>query len=122
VRELPGYRNLPILDGAEPPSREAFLDVIHDLRDVPGSILLHCDSGRGRAPTMAAALLIARGLAPDVDSALALVRAGRPVSSPSRVDVAFLCTVLPSLRVLQEHAGSVPVSDQMGRRNSRGRI
>ncbi len=122
VRAMPGYRNLPILDGAEPPSREAFLDVIRDLRDVPGSILVHCDSGRGRAPTMAAALLIARGLARDVDSALALVRAGRPVSSPSRVDVAFLCTVLPSLRVLQEHAGSVPASDQMGRRNSRGRI
>jgi hypothetical protein len=118
VRALPGYRNLPILDGAEPPSREAFLEMIRDLRDVTGSVLVHCDSGRGRAPTMAAALLIARGLAPDdVDSALALVRAGRPVSSPTRVDVAFLRTVLPSLRALQ----SVPVSDVIGRRNSGGR-
>ena len=117
VRALPGYRNLPILDGAEPPSREAFLDVIRDLRDVTGGVLVHCDSGRGRAPTMAAALLIARGLAPDVDSALALVRSGRPVSSPTGVDVAFLHTVMPSLLALQ----SVPASDEIGLRNSRGR-
>ena len=118
VRALPGYRNLPILDGAEPPSREAFLDVVRDLRDVTGGVLVHCDSGRGRAPTMAAALLIARGLAPDVDSALALVRAGRPVSSPTRVDVAFLRTVLPSLRALQ----TVPASDEIGRRNFGGTL
>jgi hypothetical protein len=117
VRALPGYRNLPILDGAEPPSREAFLAVVRDLRDVTDDILVHCDSGRGRAPTMAAALLIARGLAPDVDSALALVRAGRPVSSPTRVDVAFLRSVLPTLRTLQ----AAPASDQIGRRNSGGR-
>jgi len=117
VRALPGYRNLPILDGAEPPSREAFVEVIRDLRDVTGSVLVHCDSGRGRAPTVAAALLIARGLAADVDSALALVRDGRSVSSPTRVDVAFLRTVLPSLRALQ----AVPVSDVIGRRNSGGR-
>jgi hypothetical protein len=116
VRALPGYRNLPILDGAEPPSREAFLAVVRDLRDVTGDVLVHCDSGRGRAPTMAAALLIARGLAPDVDSALALVRAGRPVSSPTGVDVAFLRSVLPSLRALQ----TVPASDEIGRRTSGG--
>src|SRR5262249_1982755 len=114
VRALPGYRNLPILDGAEPPSREAFLDVVRDLRDVTGDVLVHCDSGRGRAPTWAAALLIARGLAPDVDSALALVRAGRQVSSPTGVDVAFLQSVLPSLRALQ----TAPASDEIGRWNS----
>jgi len=116
LRALPGYRNLPILDGAEPPSREAFLDVVSDLRDVSGDVLVHCDSGRGRAPTMAAALLIARGLAPDVESALALVRAGRPVSSPTGVDVAFLRSVLPRLRALQP----APASDEIGRRTSGG--
>ena len=121
ARALPGYRNLPILDGAEPPSRQAFLDVVRDLRDVSGSVLVHCDSGRGRAPTMAAALLIARRLAPDVDSALALVRARRPVSSPTRVDVAFLRAVLPSLRALQENGSSLPAPEEMGRRNSAGR-
>src|SRR5262249_10534723 len=104
------------LDGAEPPSREAFLAVVRDLRDVTGGILVHCDSGRGRAPTMAAALLIARGLAPDVDSALALVREGRPVSSPTGGGVGFLRSVRRSLRALQ----AAPASDEIGRRTSGG--
>jgi len=50
---------------------------------------------------MAAAILVARGLAPDVDAALALVRERRPVSSPTRVNVAFLRAVSPALRELQ---------------------
>ena len=105
VRALPGYRNLPILDGAEPPSPQAFLDLVRELRDVTGGVLVHCDSGRGRAPTMAAAILIARGLAPHVASALALVRERRPVSSPTRVDVGFLERVLPRLCALQRSDG-----------------
>jgi hypothetical protein len=50
---------------------------------------------------MAAAILLARGLAPDVDAALALVRERRPVASPTRVDLAFLRAVSPALRDLQ---------------------
>jgi hypothetical protein len=100
-RALPGYRALPVLDGGEPPDASAFLDLVRELRDVTGVILVHCDSGRGRAPTMAAAILVARGLAPDVDAALALVRERRPVSSPTRVDVAFLRAVSPALHELQ---------------------
>jgi hypothetical protein len=100
-RALPGYRALPVLDGGEPPDAAAFLALIRELRDVTGVILVHCDSGRGRAPTVAAAILVARGLAPDVDAALGLVRERRPVSSPTRVDVAFLRTVSPALRDLQ---------------------
>jgi hypothetical protein len=100
-RGLPGYRALPVLDGGEPPDAAAFLALVRELRDVTGVIVVHCDSGRGRAPTMAAAILVARGLAPDVDAALALVRERRPVSSPTRVDVAFLRAVSPALRDLQ---------------------
>jgi hypothetical protein len=105
VRSLPGYRNLPVLDGGQPPSPREFLDLVRELRDVTGGVFVHCDSGRGRAPTMAAAILIARGLAPDVDAALAIVRARRPVSSPTRVDVAFLEGVLPELRALRGSGG-----------------
>jgi hypothetical protein len=101
VRAWPGYRNLPVLDGGQPPDPGAFLALVRELRDVPGDVLVHCDSGRGRAPTMAAAILIARGLAPDVDAALALVRARRPVSAPTRSDAAFLEAVGPGLRALE---------------------
>ena len=100
-RALPGYRALPVLDGGQPPSARAFLDVVRDLRDVGDGVLVHCDSGRGRAPTMAAAILIARGVARDVETAIAFVRERRPVSAPTRVDVAFLETVAPALRALQ---------------------
>ena len=96
-RALPGYRALPVLDGGEPPDAAAFVDLVRELRDVDGVVLVHCDSGRGRAPTMAAAMLVARGLVPDVDTALALVRERRPVASPTRVDVAFLRAVSPAL-------------------------
>jgi hypothetical protein len=100
-RALPGYHALPVLDGGEPPSAPAFVELVRELRDVTGVVLVHCDSGRGRAPTMAAAMLVARGLAPDVDAALALVRERRPVTSPTRVDVAFLRAVSPALHDLQ---------------------
>jgi hypothetical protein len=96
-RALPGYRSLPVLDGGQPPSANAFLDVVRDLRDVHEPVLVHCDSGRGRAPTMAAAILVARGIAPDVESALALVRARRPVVAPTGVDIAFLERVARAL-------------------------
>jgi hypothetical protein len=100
-RALPGYRALPVLDGGQPPSAHAFLDVLRDLRDAGDPVLVHCDSGRGRAPIMAAALLVARGIAPDVEAALALVRARRPVASPTRVDIAFLERIAPELRALR---------------------
>jgi protein-tyrosine phosphatase len=99
-RALPGYRPLLVLDGGQPPDPRAFLDLVHELRDVTG-VLVHCDSGRGRAPTMAAAILLARGLAPDVVGAFALLRERRPVTSPTRVDVAFLEAVWPELRRLR---------------------
>jgi len=105
ARALPGYRTLPILDGGPPPSPGAFLDLVRELRDVTGGVLVHCDSGRGRAPTMVAATLVARGLAPDVVAALELVRARRPVVTPSRSDVAFLHSVLPQLHALRRDAG-----------------
>ena len=67
-----------------------------------GVILVHCDSGRGRAPTMAAAILWLRDVSrPTSNAALSLVRERRPVSSPTQVDVAFLRTVSPALRDLQ---------------------
>ena len=111
ARVLPGYRTLLVLDGGKPPAPERFVELAHELRDVTGGVLVHCDSGRGRAPTMAAAILVARGVAPDVHAAVALIRARRPVASPTRTDVAFLEAVAPRLRAqdgrhrLRRHAG-----------------
>jgi len=46
-----------------------------------GSVYIHCGSGIGRAPTMAAAYLISTGLT--VDGAWALIRAVRPFIKPT---------------------------------------
>lgn len=98
VRSLPGYRNLPVLDGSTPPCDERFLGLVEELLGAGGAVYVHCEEGRGRAPTTAAAVLLARGIAPDVDAALELVRKARPAARPTRTDRRFLERIAPRLR------------------------
>jgi protein-tyrosine phosphatase len=114
LRALPGYRALPVLDGATPPDPGTVLDLLRELAETPGGVLVHCDSGRGRAPTFAAALLVVRDLAPDVDQALRAIRARRPVSAPTRVDRAFLAALAPALRAIQRRRGRVELESHIG--------
>jgi hypothetical protein len=92
VRAHPGYRCHPVLDGAAPPEAqdEALLALLDEVKRVRGAAVIHCESGKGRAPSVAALALIARGLAPDLETALAMVRAGRPCASPTAVDHRFM--------------------------------
>jgi hypothetical protein len=53
-----------------------------------GRVYVHCASGVGRAPTMAAAYLVSTGLTPG--EALALIRKTRPFIKPMAVQVAAL--------------------------------
>jgi protein-tyrosine phosphatase len=104
LRRRAGYRYLPVLDGGFPPDAAAFLSLVRDLLRADGDVLVHCDSGRGRAPTVAAALLLARGLADDPAEAIAGIRARRPVAAPTRSDLAFLDRMLPELRAMARRA------------------
>ena len=90
VRSHPGYRCLPVLDGAVPPDEEAFLGLLEEACGASGGVLFHCESGIGRAPTAAALAILAREIASDPASALELVRKGRPSAAPTRVDVDFV--------------------------------
>jgi hypothetical protein len=112
IRSLPGYRSLPVLDGGFPPDVDAFVQLVREVAAMDGGdVLVHCDSGRGRAPTFAAALLVARGLAVDPGAAMAAMRAHRPVVAPTRSDLAFLARVLPHLRRLaRRRIGAAPVA------------
>jgi protein-tyrosine phosphatase len=76
VRRRAGYLCVPLLDGTalEIRTLRALLD---RLRGEEG-ILLHCAAGRGRSAMVAAALLIERGLADDVEHAEAMLRQRRP--------------------------------------------
>ena len=98
TRLLPGYRCFPVLDGGVPPDATRFLGLIEELRDHREGILIHCDAGRGRAPTTAAALLIARGLAHEANDAFEMIRARRPIAAPTRSDRVFLTQLTPALR------------------------
>jgi hypothetical protein len=90
VRAHPGYRGHPVLDGAAPANDDALLALLAEVARVPGAAVIHCESGKGRAPSVAALVLIARGLAPDLETALAMVRAGRPSAAPTAVDYRFM--------------------------------
>jgi len=79
LREHPGYRCLPVLDGAAP--RPTQLDEGLRLIDeglARGPTLVHCAMGHGRSATLVALHLVARGHAPDLAAAERLVRERRP--------------------------------------------
>lgn len=97
LRERPGYRSLPVLDGHVPPDEEALLALLAEMDAAPGAVFVHCESGVGRAPTAAALLLMRRGVAPDPESALELVRKQRPGARPTRSDRALMVRVAPRL-------------------------
>lgn len=97
LRAHRGYRGHPVLDGGWPSDEGAFCTLARELAAARGPLYVHCISGRGRAPTAAAAVLLARGTARDVPSAIELVKQGRPATSLTRTDVAFLERIAPRL-------------------------
>jgi protein-tyrosine phosphatase len=82
------YTCLPTLDAAAPDARAFDGLVAHLLR--AGGVYVHCASGHGRSATLAAALLIARGLSASVPAAEARLRAARPGVRLSRAQRALL--------------------------------
>jgi hypothetical protein len=102
LRALPGYRNLPVLDGATPPDDVVVLALLDEIAAARGAVVIHCDSGVGRAPTLAALALLRIGIVSDLEAALGLVRAGRPMARPTSVDRRFLARLAPQLRRAEE--------------------
>jgi protein-tyrosine phosphatase len=77
--------HVPILDGS-PPSDRQFREAVEwavRWRAEGLCVLVHCAQGHGRTATVAAAILLRLGLAPDVEQALSMVRAVRPRARPS---------------------------------------
>lgn len=90
IRERPGYRCFPLLDGSYPPREDTMLALLDELARAKGGILVHCESGVGRAPTMAALILMARGQADDPAAAIHLMKLSRPAVKPTVSDYRFM--------------------------------
>lgn len=80
------YLSIPALDGTAPSlsATKHAVDWIEDRLRQDKNILVHCAAGHGRSATVVAALLIARGLATDADSAERLMQTIRPRVSLNR--------------------------------------
>lgn len=72
------YRSLPILDAHTPHRDDDVLALVNELALCPDSIYVHCAEGHGRAALIVAFLLIARGNAPDAETALSHLKSVRP--------------------------------------------
>jgi protein-tyrosine phosphatase len=80
----PTYLRIKTVDNT-PPTIEQLkqgVDFIHDEIERGGKVYIHCAAGVGRAPTLAAAYLISRGLT--VQEAWGKIRAVRPFIRPTQ--------------------------------------
>jgi protein-tyrosine phosphatase len=81
--EFPGvaggrsYRTLPTLDGIAP-SEASFRALAEHVAGLDAPVYLHCAMGHGRSATLAASVLILRGLAADARAAEEALRRVRP--------------------------------------------
>ena len=75
---LSKYLHLPTIDDDAPSTQHLNegVEFIHQIIQSGGKVYIHCGAGVGRAPTMAAAYLIAQGHT--LEEALALIRKVRP--------------------------------------------
>lgn len=81
------YLHLPTIDNTAPSLEhlKRGVDFIQEEVDKGGAVYVHCEAGVGRAPTMAAAYLSARGV--PSERAWAYLRRKRPFIRPTRSQV-----------------------------------
>lgn len=77
VRAGRQYLSAPILDTGIA-EREAFERVVRQVSQWPGPVYIHCALGHGRSGTLAAAVIVAKGLCATAEEAVAMLRTARP--------------------------------------------
>ena len=77
VRTGRRYLCLPTLD-ASVPTLAAIRDLLETLTGISDPVYIHCAEGHGRSGTLAAALLLYKGLEDNVEDAIARLRECRP--------------------------------------------
>lgn len=92
-----GYRCYPTLDGHVTDVQE-FLRCVREVAELDGPLFIHCAQGHGRSAALAAAILIARDLAADVEDAEQLMRKSRPKIGMERSQRELVRRITPALR------------------------
>jgi hypothetical protein len=82
VREAAPYLATSVLDGALPRLGE-YLELVDRLAMVEGEMLLHCAAGHGRSATVAAGVLLRRGVVGTAEEAVAVLDHARPTADLS---------------------------------------
>lgn len=90
------YICVPTLDASVPPD-EKFIELIETISSWQGNVYLHCALGHGRAATLAAGTLFAKGLVDDMIEAEKVLKQIRPSVSFSKVQKQLLNRVMKRL-------------------------
>ena len=81
----PAYLNVPLWDGTAPSAEQIERCARFGAERLKrGDVLVHCAYGVGRSATIAAAVLVEAGKAPDWEAALESIKLVRPRVSPNR--------------------------------------
>lgn len=91
------YIYLPTLDATVPEDR-IFKDIVKKVFDWDGNVYIHCAFGHGRSVAFAAAVLMTRGLADNVEQAEEIIKKVRPRVKLSQVQINLLNRVIPSIK------------------------
>jgi protein-tyrosine phosphatase len=88
------YVCLPTLD-LSAPEEKAFQHLVSRVTDWQGTVYVHCAAGHGRSAAVAAAVLIARGLAGSVEEAENVMRKVRPGIRLAPAQRSLLLRIIP---------------------------
>lgn len=100
------YVCLPTLD-ASVPTPTALADVIAEILPYPGNIYVHCAAGHGRSAMALGVLMVARGVASEIDQAIAMMTAARArvrLRTTQRRIALQAIDILRARRLIQEKA------------------
>jgi protein-tyrosine phosphatase len=94
VVESTQYISIPVLDGISPPV-DSLVNVAEQFAKSTSPIYVHCALGHGRSATMAAGILLLRGMAASVAEAELIICAARPkirLNRNQKATLAIICT------------------------------
>ena len=117
VRDGRRYLCLPTLDASVPPETE-FREFVQAILSESGPTYLHCAEGHGRSGMVAAALLVSKGRATDLEDAVAQLREARPGIRLNQRQAALVARVssTPQADVMRGRRKTVlPVFTERGR-------